>query len=399
MSETVTVEASDGETIISTENVQESKLESYGELIVNMKSSDLPLDYYRSFFSSKKNCFTGRDIVMWLVKHRDVEYKDATALADRLISIGVVVEYKNRKRAFNVDNRYRLIIDTEQNGVLNVFHVGENFAVDYVCAVKAANNLRIAITGLYTKFLNEYGSQIDYEQLQRSKEFNVDYRNAVYMLKFAKLIDLNDVERKCFFINIYNTLMINGLLVYGKPRSILQKKNFYNICKYNIGGHLFSLNDIEHGVLRANRKPVGALKRCFGGKDIRRMYITTLFDPRIHFALNCGAKSCPPIRAYVPEKLDYQLDLASRNFCDGEVVVDEKNKVVSMSKIFQWYKDDFGNSDVELLNHVRGYIDDKEIRDSLVRLLQTGKVRVKYHYYDWSLNELDMSASSNENTE
>jgi hypothetical protein len=355
----------------------------HGELMVQMKCSDLPMDYHQTLFSHKKNCFTGRDLVIWLVKHREMEFKEAFALAERLLNIGAVVEIKDRKRDFDMGGKYRLIIDTDKDGLLNLYQIGsEDFRE--VSALEISTKLRSATIALYSTYLNQDGTQVDYERLQRSREFNVDYRNAVYSLRYVNLRDLSDVERKCFFINIYNTLMINGLIVIGKPSGLLQKRNFYNHCKYNIGGYIFSLNDIEHGVLRANRKPVGAIKKLFSKRDARREFIVSEFDPRIHFALNCGAKSCPPIKAYLPDQLDRQLDVAAKNFCDQEIEINDRT--VTMSKIFSWYYTDFGQTDSEILHYVCQYLIDK--KDQMLSLFDTNsKIKVKFSSYDWSLNE------------
>ena len=58
-------------------------------------------------------------------------------------------------------------------------------------------------------------------------------------------------------------------------------------------------------------------------------------DPRIHFALVCGAKSCPPIRVYTPESLDQGLEAAASGFCEGSVLVDKANNSVDMSMILK----------------------------------------------------------------
>jgi hypothetical protein len=65
-------------------------------------------------------------------------------------------------------------------------------------------------------------------------------------------------------------------------------------------------------------------------------------DARIHFALVCGAKSCPPIKLYAADTLDEGLDAAAEAFCASEVDVDATARAVSLSKIFKWYAVDFG---------------------------------------------------------
>ena len=61
---------------------------------------------------------------------------------------------------------------------------------------------------------------------------------------------------------------------------------------------MFSLNDIENGVLRSNRKPIGSFRKPFSKSDPRLSIALESPESRVHFALVCGAKSCPPIKTY-----------------------------------------------------------------------------------------------------
>ena len=70
---------------------------------------------------------------------------------------------------------------------------------------------------------------------------------------------------------------------------------------YVIGGLVYTLNDIENGVLRANRKPLAALRRPFSRSDMRLQIALKECDARVHFALVCGARSCPPVKTYTAE--------------------------------------------------------------------------------------------------
>lgn len=76
---------------------------------------------------------------------------------------------------------------------------------------------------------------------------------------------------------------------------------FFNTVKYIIGGHEYSLQDIENGVLRANQKGVGMLTRPFSKSDPRLSVALETHEPLIHFGLVCGAKSCPPIKTYTAD--------------------------------------------------------------------------------------------------
>ena len=72
-------------------------------------------------------------------------------------------------------------------------------------------------------------------------------------------------------------------------------------------------------------------------------------DPRIHFALNFGARSCPPITIYSSSHLEKALNMATTSYCNSEVDIELENGVVSLPKLFLLYRNDFGRSDFDIL--------------------------------------------------
>lgn len=150
----------------------------------------------------------------------------------------------------------------------------------------------------------------------------------------------NDTARKVFWINIYNAwFQILSLREKGG------KTNLFTGKLIPIASALFSLDDIEHGILRKYRSKysLGYLPQFFPSKVIKQLSVTKI-DFRIHFALNCGAKSCPPIAFYEYDSLEEQLEIAARSFITSETEIDEEKKRVRVSKIMQWFKADFGGN-------------------------------------------------------
>jgi len=123
----------------------------------------------------------------------------------------------------------------------------------------------------------------------------------------------------------------------------------------------------------------------FSHKDLRIAYSCKL-DPRIHFALVCGAKSCPPIRIYSPNNLDAGLNAAAKAFCNdtANLDVDVTNKKVGLSQIFEWYSKDFGENHQDLLKWVSQFLDDSS-KTNLEALLKT-EYTLSYNKYNWDLN-------------
>jgi Protein of unknown function, DUF547 len=159
-------------------------------------------------------------------------------------------------------------------------------------------------------------------------------------------------ERLAYWINAYNAVTIR-LIVVNYPLSSITKLDGgkpWDVKRYSNGGKKMSLNDIENNILR----PMG--------------------DARIHFALNCAAKSCPPIlnEAFTAENVNKLLESRTKQFINSSRTVIEKD-AIKVSKVFEWYAKDFGN----IVDFVNKY--------AKVKAAKTAKVT--YIDYDWSLND------------
>jgi hypothetical protein len=221
--------------------------------------------------------------------------------------------------------------------------------------------------------------------LEILKMKSLNFKEFKNFIKFqVDLIVMDRIDKKAFFLNIYNSMVIHGLIHYGSPKNAAERNKFFNSVRYNIQGNLYSLNDIEHGILRCNRYPPGSLSRRIKTNDPRKVNINTRFDARIHFALNCGARSCPPIRVYSAKNLDKELDISTNGFVDAEVEIDKTT--VKLSKLFSWYYNDFGNNDKEVLTFVWTYLTDDTKKKAVEELLQKKSFSLKFMSYDWGTN-------------
>lgn len=176
-------------------------------------------------------------------------------------------------------------------------------------------------------------------------KLNVDTHQEELKLKNVSLAQLQNVlktddAKKTFWINIYNAYF----QILSK-RLKVQSKIIFNKKEVIIAQTRFSLDDIEHGILRKYRCKwsFGYLPNPFISLLIRNLAVQKL-DYRIHFALNCGAKSCPPIAFYTFENINKQLDDAMHSFITSETKVDRNNKTIETSKLLYWYRGDFGGT-------------------------------------------------------
>ncbi|XP_041700481.1 uncharacterized protein zgc:152951 isoform X2 [Coregonus clupeaformis] len=247
--------------------------------------------------------------------------------------------------------------------------------------------LRDMILKLFSEYLSSDGKCVDYKAMSLSPVFE-RYCELAVQLQRVELLSLTREEKLAFFINTYNALVIHGNLRMGAPTNMWQRYKFFNYVSYLIGGEVFTLQDIENGVLRGNRKGVAQLLRPFSKTDPRLQVALPDAEPLIHFALNCGAKGCPPIKTYTPQDIDSQLRTAAESFLENDdgCVVDSEKGEVCLSQIFKWYKADFGGTDEKLLNWILEHMGESPKRSSLQRVLSSGKIKVSYLPYDWSTN-------------
>jgi hypothetical protein len=149
-----------------------------------------------------------------------------------------------------------------------------------------------------------------------------------------------------FWCNLYNAgtqrLLAERPALY---ESRLRSLRFFRATCVTVAGTPLGLDDIEHGILRGRSKyGLGYLPRLLPGSFERRYRLADP-DPRIHFALNCGAESCPAIRAYTPGEVDDQLDLATRAYLDATVEYDPDAGRVQVPRVMRWFRADFGGRD------------------------------------------------------
>jgi len=245
-----------------------------------------------------------------------------------------------------------------------------------------AQALKRCADAMRVSAVDEETGMVDYDALARSQAY-VDFRLLTRSLPLCTLADMGDRDgQMVFWINLYNALILDAVVSYGVRGSLQKQLGIFRRAAYNVGGMRFSADDIENGVLRGNRRNPMLPIVPFGRSDPRLGMAITSLDPRLHFALVCGARSCPPIAFYDEAKLDQQLESAGHNFINaGGAEFDETSNTLHLSRIFGWYQKDFGGRRgvIELIKQCTR---NGELRSAL----EAGGVRIKYAPYDWSLN-------------
>lgn len=223
------------------------------------------------------------------------------------------------------------------------------------------------LTALLQRHVDERGL-VDYRGWKERDEAAL--RAVVDRLEAIDLTAWSDSPRdlKAYWINVYNAVTLQACLEFFPLRSIRDKAaegkgyNVWNDYPFENGGRRWSLNQIEHELLR----PMG--------------------DPRIHAAVNCASLGCPPLRreAFVPARLDEQLDDQTRTWLnDPSRGVRVRDGVVALSEIFSWFGDDFAPDTAGRLRWISRYLRDPAMREAVTRR----GARVESIAWDWRLNQ------------
>ena len=180
-------------------------------------------------------------------------------------------------------------------------------------------------------------------------------------------------EKLAFWLNVYNAYI--QIKLKENSGQYVKRSQFFSTKSIVIAGQKLSLDAIEHGILRHSKTKLslGYFTKWFPN-TFEKTHRLKAVDYRIHFALNCGAASCPPIAFYKPEIIGKQLDLATKNYLAQEVVFDTTTNTVTVPKLMLWFKADFGGN--------KGVL---KILKEQGLLAPNAKPKIKYKDYNWNL--------------
>jgi glutaredoxin len=252
--------------------------------------------------------------------------------------------------------------------------------------MKLAHQLKSTLDTLLVKYTNETDGLVDYISLSSDIDF-FRWDEASCQLQGISLSSMNEKTRLAFVIMLYNIMIKHAFVKVGTPG--VPVGPFFEHVKYNIGGLFFSFSDLENGILRGNRIPPGHAQPLFGYGDPRRDLSLSTVDPRIHFALNCGASSCPPIKKYTTDAIEEELRIVAMSYAesDDNIRLDEEHDTLYLNQIFNWYGPDFGRNSMEVARTLVGYLRGNK-RQILERMLGkengTNTINLSFLPYDWS---------------
>lgn len=270
---------------------------------------------------------------------------------------------------------------SETRTVLNLQGIG----VSEIGSESILREFYRVISLIVEKYVDTGTNMVQYSRLKKSREFQ-QYQTATALLQKLDLSYLRDRDiLLAFWINLYNFLVIDGIFEFGVNNSVQDVKGFFTKTSYRLGEYLFSLDDIEHGILRNNQRRPYSLFRQFTRSDPRKEFSLTPADNRIHCCFCCAAKSGPPLIVYTPKNLDRQLDLAvTRYFLTHGMRVDREKNELWLSRSFYWYRKDFDADGKTLLDFVITALQQQDIGQFMLQ--NRSKLTLRFMEYDWSLN-------------
>lgn len=224
----------------------------------------------------------------------------------------------------------------------------------------------------FSKLLNMYVSldkaglnRVNYASLKAKQPALKAY---ISQLEGVKISDLSKKEQFALWANLYNAVTLNVVLDAYPVKSIkdidispgLFSNGPWGKKLVTIDGNKLSLDDIEHKILRVIHK-----------------------DPRVHYAVNCASIGCPNIqnKAFTGAALETQLDQAASDYINSNRGVIIKNGKLKASKIYSWFKKDFGTNQKNILMHFKKYAKEP-LKAKLSKITS-----INSYFYDWSLND------------
>ena len=224
----------------------------------------------------------------------------------------------------------------------------------------------------WTEILETYYNPsrgMDYERLRKD-----DYPKLTGLVETLSVTDVSRLDRNeqlAYWMNLYNISTVK-LIVDNYPTDSIRDLSTDPIIRLNVfdkefiplGSRTVALNWIEHEQIRAGFK-----------------------DPRIHFAINCAARSCPPMRqeAFTGKKVQKQLSDQATKFLNANTFIDREGSkaTVTVTKIMDWFDDDFEDWGGGIPTFLRKYLTGETAR----KLSGVSSIKIKHADYDWDLND------------
>lgn len=329
-----------------------------------------------------KSSFKASEIVDHCVERYELSSReDALAIASQLNELGLVLPVDGKSKLADNGTFFWFAL-RHQTSHLNNLRPWNDRVDEPLLLITV---LKKQLGKVVSKHRDSDGL-VDYVAVGEDPDFYA-FEEASCELQAVDMAAMPVTARKAFVVNVYNTAIVHAFAKVGAPKTGAQRSSFFPNVGYIIGGGFWSFDALESGILRANRK--GASPLSFrgpipkGDKRIKAAFKDNEVDCRIHTALNCGSKSCPPVKKFSKEAVEEELDVVATAFFQNEENFSIQGNVIRLNKILYWYRRDFGKSPAETVTTVSKWLPDSQ-QETVRHLVETGNLVVKFNYYDWS---------------
>lgn len=211
----------------------------------------------------------------------------------------------------------------------------------------------------FSALLKTYVSKsgdVRYSDLRANEKDLATLKAYVAAVGDAKVTGPKDAQL-AFYLNAYNALVIDAILTAWPVESVMKVDGFFKTAKHKVAGKEMTLDDLEHKVVRPTFK-----------------------DARVHFALNCAAKSCPPLKrkAFTEKNVNSMLEANTKSFLTKATSFDEKS--ATTSKLLEWFADDFKADAGSVPAYLAKYFPER------ATFLNAKETKIVFAEYDWALN-------------
>lgn len=222
------------------------------------------------------------------------------------------------------------------------------------------------------------GTKFDYSGFQVSEEFT-EMQTLSAALKIFNLNELNSEDKKtAFWVNTFNMLVLNAVTL-DYPVKKINTKMFAESC-YQVGHEVYALDDIEHGLLRANKAKSNGSGSYFTQATPKEAYQLKSNRPGLHFFYYSACKGSA--RFTVMHEADVSQQIEATVQAELARTVKIEGSKVYLPKVFKWYSNDFGGKD-NIMAFIQTHAN-SELKTALASL--AGKPSIKYQDFDWSIN-------------
>lgn len=258
-------------------------------LVAGMPKSDKTYNLRRYF-----NVFTGKEGCDAIMRLFNIGTVNEAVNFGAMLQSRQFLDHVTKEHSFSESGHFFFRLQAFQEpSMLNTYRIWTD-RVD-PDSMSLVTRLKKMIGNIESACTNHEGF-LDYVACAEHPTYSI-FEEAVCELQCAPFVDMTNDEKLAFGINLYNLMIKHAFMKVGIPSGAIARLSFYSSVGYLIGGDRLSFQDLENGVLRGNKKPPGLLTSVpFPSSDNRFALALPEVDPRIHFALNCGAKSCPPCK-------------------------------------------------------------------------------------------------------